>query len=301
MIDIEAFRTDGYLVLRDIIRPATLQPFIDVCQARVDKLAHAMLARGDLAGTHADEPFERRLNSVMRGRDLDNREWDPVLFCAEFRDLVSSPELTDPLSELLGREITYQGNAHLRPYLPRPLGRLPWHQDAQFYGSGTEHLLWQMVQVWLPLTDADITAGCLAVVPGSHHWGLIGGAVPGDDNVRRSTLSRQERIYALAAERARFAEVRLLPVRKGDLVVFTNLLVHTGTENRSDTVRWSVDARFESSVGSRPLSELERQGFEVLHRRLAGRGQVPLRVRGADGPESWADWQRNHTRTQVPA
>lgn len=296
MIDVEAFRRDGFVVVPGAVPAGTLAPFIEVLQAKVHELAADLVAAGQLTDAHEDKPFDRRLAAVMAGRTLDNRTWDPVLFCAEFCELITSPAITGPLAELLGDEITYQGNAHLRPYLPHHLERLPWHQDAQFYGAGTEWLLWQMAQVWLPLTDADLDSGCLAVVPGSHHWGLLGGAVPGEDNVGRSSPDRQEEIYRRTARRVRFEPVRLIPVRAGDLVIFTNLLAHTGTENRSDVVRWSIDARFEATVGSRPLSAQERSGFEVMHRRINGRRYVPLRVRGADGPENWHEWRHRRER-----
>ncbi|MET8054574.1 phytanoyl-CoA dioxygenase family protein [Streptosporangium sp. NPDC005286] len=47
----------------------------------------------------------------------------------------------------------------------------------------------------------------------------------------------------------RFEPMVLLPARKGDLVLFTNLVAHTGTENRSGRVRWSVDMRFKTTYG----------------------------------------------------
>ncbi|GLY26216.1 phytanoyl-CoA dioxygenase family protein [Micromonospora sp. NBRC 101691] len=301
MIDVETFRRDGYVLLPRAFDPRLLDPFVDVLRRRVDHLAPELAIRHRLAGEYADEPFERRLNTLYSGHDLDNRDWDPMLFCREFCELIGRAELTDLLVPLLGEEITYQGNGHLRPYLPRHLSRLPWHQDAQFYGTGTEYMLWQMVQVWLPLVDVDVHAGCLAVVPGSHRWGMLDGAVPGDGNVARSSVDRQEAIYRRTAHRVAYEPVTLLPMRRGDLLVFTNLLAHSGTENHAGIVRWSIDMRFEATLGSRPITEAERHGYEVMHRRIGGRGYVPLRVRGAAGPQSWEEWQRARATLQVPA
>ncbi|WP_186315851.1 phytanoyl-CoA dioxygenase family protein [Catellatospora sichuanensis] len=301
MIDVEAFRRDGYAVLRQVIDPAHLRPFISVLERRVDTLAPGLADRHGLAHTHPDEPFERRLARLHDGHPLDNREWDPVLFCEQFRDLIVRPELTGALVPLLGEEITYQGNAHLRPYLPRHLDSLPWHQDAQFYGAGTEHLLWQMVQVWLPLVDVDADSGCLVLVPGSHRWGLLDGAVPGTDNVTRSSLNRQDAIYRRTAARVAFEPMTMVPMRRGDMLVFTNLLAHTGTENRRDLVRWSIDMRFEATAGSRPATDLERHGYSVMHQRIHGRGYVPLRVRGAAGPQSWHSWRQARAATRPAA
>lgn len=301
MIDIERYRRDGYLLVRDAFDPTLLEPFIDVLKCHVEMMSAELVAKNNLPSDYVDESFERRLGLLSPDQRLDNRLWDPVLFCQEFCELITHVALTGPLSALLGEEITYQGNAHLRPYLPLHLDRLPWHQDAQFYGSGTEHLLWQTVQVWLPLVDSPVDTGCLAVVAGSHRWGLLEGAVPGTDNVAPSSVRQQEGIYQRTAERVAFEPVTLLPMRRGDLLFFTNLLAHTGTENRSRIVRWSIDMRFEATHGCRPISCEERQGYEVMHRRILGRGYVPLRVRGAEGPESWADWERaQNARRSTP-
>lgn len=276
MFDVDALRREGYVVLRDVVDHALLDAFIEVLERRVDSLAE---------GRFADLPFERRLDALHEGGQVNQREWNSSLFCQQFWALVTSTCLTDPISRVLGEEITYQGNAHLRPYLPRHLDRLPWHQDAQFYGTGIEAMLWHIAQVWLPLVDAGVDAGCMALVPRSHHWGLVSRTAGPDTD--------PEEIYRLTAERVRFEPVHLIPMRKGDLLLFTNLMAHTGTENRSDAIRWSVDLRFEVTYGSRPLTDAEEEGYRVTRRRMASRNARPLRVRGRHGPQSWEDWRAN--------
>jgi hypothetical protein len=291
MIDRAAFDRDGYLLLPGAISLPAIDDFVHAIEGRVDDLAREMVASGEVHDGRDHLPFDRRLAALYAGRTIDTRSWDSMLFCREFCELIRHPSLLDRLEPFLGPDITYQGNSHLRPHLPDRLARLPWHQDAQFYGAGTERMVDHMLQVWLPLTDATRTNGCLAFVPGSHRWGLLPGAV-GDTNVARSTADRQELIYRLNAERIAGERVVELPMRKGDLLVFTNVSVHTGLENRGDTVRWSVDMRFEATLGSRPLSAFERGGYEAMHRRILGRKYVPLRVRSPEGGETWADWQR---------
>ncbi len=273
MFDVEVFRREGYVVLREVVDHALLDPFIEVLSQRVDELA---------GGRFADLPFERRIGALYEGTTLNTREWQKMLFCKEFWAIVTSPQLTKPLRLLLGDEITYQGNAHLRPYLPAHLDRLPWHQDAQFYGAGIEAMVWSIAQAWLPLTDAGADGGCMALVPRSHHWGLISREAGPDTD--------PEEIYRLTASRVMFEPIQLVPMRKGDLLLFANLLAHTGTENRSGAVRWSVDMRFESTYGTRPMTPALEEGYRVTRQRMASRNARPLRVCGADGPQKYEEW-----------
>jgi ectoine hydroxylase-related dioxygenase (phytanoyl-CoA dioxygenase family) len=273
MFDVEVFRREGYVVLRDVVDRALINSFVRVLERRVQSLAGDRFPELD---------FEHRLDALYEGRQLNIREWQSELFCREFWEIITSPSLTEPLRLLLGDEITYQGNAHLRPYLPRHLDRLPWHQDGQFYGAGIEAMVYSIAQVWLPLVDAGADSGCLALVPRSHHWGLI--------SQEAGPETDPEEIYRLTAERVRFEAIVLLPARKGDLVLFTNLVAHTGTENRSGGVRWSVDMRFETTYGSKPLTLALEEGYRIVRKRMASRNARPLRVLGKDGPQHWREW-----------
>lgn len=274
MFDVDVFRREGYVVVREVVDHGLLDAFIAVLEKRVDGIA---------GGRLAELPFERRLDALYAGQTLNTREWNSSLFCKEFWAIVTSPCLVEPLRRILGDEITYQGNSHLRPYLPRHLDRLPWHQDGQFYGVGIEAMVCDIAQVWLPLVDVGVDSGCMALVPRSHHWGLI--------STEAGPQTDPEEIYRLTAQRVRFEPTHLIPMRKGDLLLFTNLTAHTGTENRSGSVRWSVDMRFETSYGSRPCNPEQEEGYRVLRRRMASRNARPLRVAGRLGPQSWEQWQ----------
>jgi Phytanoyl-CoA dioxygenase (PhyH) len=152
-------------------------------------------------------PFGERVDAVVgpEGVDIGSwyRYWNDVLFTEPFYKLVTSEPFIASLSPILGSEITFQGIGHIRPYLSRPLSHLRWHQDAQFYGHGTESLLWNMVQVWIPLVDVGLRGGCIALVPGSHQWGLLPTIHDATADKKRATSSPQEsQTRAVQMERA---------------------------------------------------------------------------------------------------
>lgn len=285
MFDAAAFRSDGYTVVRG-----------QLDQGRIAAVAaHVAQVVETLAEQTGSGPLPHRLIEVLNGRPLPPRHFDALLHSAPVCRLLQDRALTETLAALLGPEVTYQGNGHLRAHLPGPLDPVPWHQDVQFYGAGTELMADCMAQVWLPLVDAPVESGCLAVVPGSHNWGLLPNAVPGTENVAPSTAERQDMIYRANGERvaSASAQVRELPMRLGDFVMFHPLLLHTGLPNRSNAVRWSMDVRFEATLGTRPLTEQQQRGYATMHRRLDARGYVPLRVHSASAEvDDWATWQR---------
>ncbi len=274
---VEDLREHGWVVLRSAVDPALYDPLFDEVARLVGTAPNPTIGDGP------------RRWSERNG--WDDRWLDPILRTRSFWRIVSSPEVTDLFVPFLGEVISYQDNGHLRCYPPRPLERLPWHQDAQFYGVGTELAVRQMLTAWLPLVDAAFDAGCLAVVTGSHRWGLLPGAVPSDTNVRHSTPAQQEQIYDGNRARVQYEPVTLVPMRSGDVLLFSSLLVHTGTENRTSSDRWSLDLRFEAPLGSRPVTAEEEEGLRLMHRRLAGRGSRPLAVRRHDGPQPFEAWQ----------
>ncbi len=92
---------------------------------------------------------------------------------------------------------------------------LPWHQDAgRFWGLDRD----PEIQLWTALDDAPIEAGCVEVLPGSHHHGLatpLGGVVP------------RANVGAAGAD----ARAVAIPARAGDLLLLHNHLWHRSGAN----------------------------------------------------------------------
>jgi phytanoyl-CoA hydroxylase len=103
---------------------------------------------------------------------------------------------------------------------------LPWHQDGgRFWGIDRDPVL----QIWVALDDAPIAAGCVEMVPGTHHAGFatpLGGLVPAE-------LSE-----------AHGAEARAVPVpaRAGEAMLIHNAVWHRSGVNHTDAPRRAFTA-----------------------------------------------------------
>lgn len=96
-----------------------------------------------------------------------------------------------------------------------------------------------MVNVWSPLVPVNVENGCMQFIPGTHELGTV-------PHVQR------EHYLEIAEE---YLEPRLgqavdITMNPGDVVLFHNLLFHQGLPNHSDTIRWSVDWRYQDATQS---------------------------------------------------
>jgi hypothetical protein len=137
----------------------------------------------------------------------------------------------------------------------------PWHQDYPYVQDSEDGLVY-----WAPLHDCGEEEGCLWVAPGSHKLGLL--------PLRRVDPSAGTPVLAFELADPgvadRFPRVRV-PVRAGDVLVFSTLLLHAGGANRCGRPRWTLQIRhgnFEHprAVGRGwPSARVEKVSFAVSH------------------------------------
>lgn len=137
--------------------------------------------------------------------------------------------------------------------------RVPAHQDWRSMQASVDSVV-----IWVPLVDVPTPLGPLEVVPGSHLQGLLAedldegfgklpdGAVPPD-------------------------AWRAVPVRAGDLLLFSSFLVHRSGTNVSDRFRWSCHFRYTNLAEP----EFVAQGFPQPY---TYRPEAPLVFQPPPGP-----------------
>lgn len=86
---------------------------------------------------------------------------DDLRFVAPARELIGSPQIS-----------LFTDKLNLKR--PREGSRFLWHQDSPYWAHATPHVE-RLPNAMLALDDADLENGCLRVVRGSHHRGLLPG------------------------------------------------------------------------------------------------------------------------------
>jgi phytanoyl-CoA hydroxylase len=199
--------------------------------ARYDKEGFFVIERGlgpEEVAQVVDEidPIERELEDRLRssegGRVFIARA-DEITFTTHLvtrserlRSFVASPILADLCADLIGPDVRlYWDQAVYKK--PDTDASFPWHQDNGYAFVEPQ----QYLTCWIALTDATIDNGCPWVVPGLHRVGTL-------HHVATDTglVCLDDPPQAIP-----------VPVRAGDVVVFSSLTPHSTGPNRTDEVR----------------------------------------------------------------
>ena len=270
---LDQFHKQGYFILRGVFAPDVLTGARSALNRLVDCLAQELVVAGRVESTLEQEPFETRLYQLYQNcLDQAPDNWRPELHLPELYPIFFHSFLLDHVSALLGAEVRLYPNYTVRPKLPdHPQTLVLWHQD----GGYTEH--WHksaegdvsqlgMVNVWTPLVPARVANGCMQFLPGTHLAGLL-------PHVQRE-FYLEIPAAALEPYRELAVDIELDP---GDIVVFHNMLCHRGLPNQTNSIRWSMDWRYQDA---RQPTLREEQGH------LARSVQTPQHV--VQGPDDWA-------------
>ena len=78
-------------------------------------------------------------------------------------DLIRHPRILDAVEDLIGPDILCWGSIFWTKEA-RSASFVSWHQDVTYWGlTGGD-----VVNVWVALSPANSTSGCMSVLPGSH-------------------------------------------------------------------------------------------------------------------------------------
>jgi phytanoyl-CoA hydroxylase len=233
MIDLEVYRRDGFLVLRDFLPAADC----DALQARAADLvagfdpgpARTIFSTSDQGHARdryfqesggaihfffeeeaTEQPVPLALNKI--GHAL--HDLDPVF------DRISRQPRIATLAAALGftRPLLLQSMYLFKQ--PHIGGEVGWHQDAAFLYTTPI----TVTGLWIALDDADRDNGCLMALPGAHCGPLRQRIHRGDGGFVTDTLDATPwpDVQPVALEAAR-----------GTLVVLHGLLPHASAPNRS--------------------------------------------------------------------
>lgn len=248
------FAEEGYVIVEGALTDDDLDAVIAGIEAFVDERARSLHEEGRITELHEGEPFERRLALVTREDTSIYDDIDIMNMRAEavFRFL-GNDRLLNLVQSFVGPEITCSPIQHLRAKLPDNVihsgngdesahsernedlatrvreNVAPWHQDAQVHHEDADPVF--ILTVWLPLCDTDEENGCLQIIPRAHHqqmvywsegFGIEDGGLPE-------------------------GEVLSLPMKKGDVLLMHKLIPHRSIPNRSGSIRWSLDLRYQQT------------------------------------------------------
>lgn len=231
---LQFYKDNDYLLIKNGAPASLLELARKILERWADDTISEWVAKGLLTDSHYHTPFEKRLNVAWQ------EAGKPSYIRSPRRDLVSPymfeflkhPSLVNIAADLFGaEEVSAHGVFNARPKLPdQKWTDTPWHQDAQYYKDSLNN---HVVSMWIPLQRVTEQNSCLQVAPGFYRDSLA------EDHLDESGF------VGLSKEAAAALKPVSIEMDAGDVLVFNQMLPHRATSNQSDTVRWSMDIRYE--------------------------------------------------------
>jgi phytanoyl-CoA hydroxylase len=215
---VESYAQDGFVLARAVIPAGHLQTL-------ESQFLGLVQAKGGRAFPAIDDPSLAAY--LAEDRELERTLYDDIRRYPWLAEFSMHEAIAAHVRSFLGPEIGLLEKIPFRIDIPNVTRELAvWHQDF-FYVKGNS----STVTAWIPLQDTPYERGCLMVMPGSHRLG----ALPHDG----SALGKRH--YPTGVFQR---EIRYVEMRRGDVLFFNALMLHSSSVNISDRLRCSVQARF---------------------------------------------------------
>ena len=261
----------GYLLLKNIFTDDEISPLVEEIEQSIDEIAISYIEQDKIHSLYENDGFGTRFNRIVNDSEdaydelVGSVHLGPALF-----DLLSNHKVLDIVESILGPEIRCEGRHRIRPKLPNyDVADFRWHEDTaysakritytrQHYGLSADHkehsgsFLSKIVAApqmpepnfWIPLVSVNEKNGCLHVLPGGHKH------TPPYENqwTPESFIPELTGLKPL-----------IIPMEVGDALLMHQHLPHVSPGNKSDTIRWSVDIRYQDAM--KPIKSLKEPGF----------------------------------------
>lgn len=274
------YNDKGFAILRGVIDKEACNTAQSGLESMVDDLAKRLKDKGLIESELKELPFDSRLWQLCKGcvseMPLLLR---PELHKPEFFPLLCHPGVISAVRQIIkASELRIFPNYSARPKTPSDAHKVVWHQDSGLRSDGKpndapiEERTFAFnpsvcVNVWTPLVRASAANGCMKMIPGSQNEGIMKHEVYGSYNDMTGVdISSKSKFGAYATGLNHKDLNRLEPhavdieMDKGDIVLFSQFIVHCGGTNSTEQIRWSFDWRFQDA--SKPTCR-ELQGHVV--------------------------------------
>eukprot|EP00058_Branchiostoma_floridae_P011228 XP_002596716.1 hypothetical protein BRAFLDRAFT_78384 [Branchiostoma floridae] len=202
------FFEEGFVLVKDFLKPEELQPVQDDIERLVDDLAERLFKAGKIKDKHKDAGLFKRLTLLEK----------------EFPGTAVILHKTGKLPKTPYNEQT----------------EVPWHQDNAYFDE--EALGTLIPTAWIPLLDATVQNGCMQMVRGGHRKGVLATHVCCTGGTWYVEMAKEEMEQTLGCDLTK--DVVTCEMTYGSVLLFNNLTPHRGLPNISTDVRWSLDLRW---------------------------------------------------------
>jgi phytanoyl-CoA hydroxylase len=220
--EIEQFKHDGYLLLRNMAPPAMCETMLAITEAHLRGAVPPLEYEADVGYPGAPASFDAPGGkTVRRLRDAYHR--DPV-----FLQWAQDAHLVARLAQLFGEDVCLPLAHHNCVMTKHPdFGTATgWHRDIRYWSFTRPDL----ISVWLALGAENAANGGLKFIPGSHRMQIQPAQLDALDFLQPDSPDNQ----------ALFDQGITLALQQGDVVFFHSGLFHAAGKNTTASIKASV-------------------------------------------------------------
>ncbi len=222
-IAVDAFRRDGYLVIRNFVDVSLCRQMSEIVDASLDPPLAPLEFEADVHYPGAP------MSKTSRGGFTPRRLLSAFTRHELFRRWATSADMSRVLAALMGTdEISLSQNHHncIMTKHPGFSSLTSWHQDIRYWRFDRPEL----VSAWLALDHEDPDNGGLSLIPGSHRSDLGRGRLDAALFMRTDLPENREMIDSAVAA----------VLEPGDVLFFHCKTYHAAGRNQTDRVKKSV-------------------------------------------------------------
>lgn len=230
--DVASFQEQGYF----ITKPAFSHGQLDSVKSEFERLWAENVAEAEKKGDAAAAEW-------ARNRPFIGQTHTRSRILTEF---VKSPVYLEACARLIGPDADlYYNQAVIKA--PDKGKRFGWHQDSGYIVTSPL----KYITCWTAITEATLDNGCCWIIPGSHKLGLV-------------EHKRNEAESSLDCE-ADESKAVPVPVERGQVVVFSSLMLHKSGANTTKLSRHAYVPQYHvPRVVEEKTGQLTGDQFAVL-------------------------------------
>jgi len=228
-IQLEKFKKNGYLILRNFVDKAECEAILDVALAHLKHKIEPIETEIDYGSksqeyrtkvTDYNSIEKRDTVTVRRLRQVYSRD---ILF----KNWMESEKIRPILEQVLDDKVVITTAHHnsIMTKMPHSSSETAWHQDRRYWSFSDDNL----VSVWLALGEEDSKNGVLEFIPESHTMKFT-----------EEQFGDKEYFNSKHPKNVSLIETKQsTTLNRGDVVLFHCKLLHRANENRTETPKIS--------------------------------------------------------------
>jgi len=216
------YEQNGYVLLQNVIPHEKIDELLQKHLKIITEITGL-----DVADAHS----QKLVDFYNQNRKLEADVYNKTLVQPWLMDFSLQKEIIQPIKEIMGKEIAIFKKIPFRMDVPLWTEELALYHQDNFYVKGENSGL----TAWIPMQDTSYENGCLSIMPRSHKLG------PVNHDLKIGKKSVPSNIFK--------NEINMVEMKKGDLLLFSALLLHSSNLNLSSSIRYALQPRFSSLNG----------------------------------------------------